>query len=382
MKNFTRVKTNEAAGFDSVKGASPTAGGKGNRGGKLTRGLKNYFRLLAEDQEPGFLAQLLKPILSVVSFFYGCGMTGLREIYRWKLLPRKRLPFPVISVGNLTWGGTGKTPLVEYLARRVIERRKTPLVLTRGYSPDEVEQLRAHLPGVRLGVGKERYGIARGMSRKERIDISILDDGFQHWKIIRDIEIVTVNALSPFGNGKLFPRGILREPPQALKRATVIVLTHVNLLGAKELEKVRSEIRLLAPHAFLVEAYLEPLFFYRARRRIRLSLDQLANQRVATFSAVASPRSFQLLLSRLEIKPVRNFEFCDHHAFTREELQEIVSVSEKSEVDEIITTEKDFYRAPEVISQMMDPLILAARLQIASGEEILTDRVFRLLGVG
>lgn len=343
--------------------------------------VKNYFRLVAEDQEPGVLAQVLKPILSFLSFFYRWGMSCLRKIYQWGLLPRKRLPFPVISVGNLTWGGTGKTPLVEYLARRIIERRRTPLVLTRGYGQDEVEQLRAHLPAVRVGVGKERYQVGRWVSRSERIDVSILDDGFQHWKIIRDIEIVTINALSPFGNGKLFPRGILREPRQALRRATVIVLTHVNLLSASELEKIREEIRRLAPNASLVEAYLEPLFFYRARRRNRLSLVSLQNQRVATFSAVASPRSFQMLLSRIGIKPVRNFEFCDHHAFTKEELAEILSVSEKSEVDEIITTEKDFYRAPETICQIMDPLVLAARLQIASGEEILNDRIFRLVGI-
>lgn len=348
----------------------------------MKNSIKNFFRLLAEDRETGIAAQVLKPVVLTLSFLYRGGVVLLRRLYEKGILPRQRLPFPVISVGNLTWGGTGKTPLVEYLARRVIERRRTPLVLTRGYGSDEIHELRTHLPGARIGVGKERYQTARNITRKERIDVAILDDGFQHWKMMRDIEIVTVNALNPFGNGKLFPRGILREPRRVLRHATIIVLTHVNLVGDKELVKLRDEIRRLAPQSFLTEAYLEPLFFYRAKKRTRLSLLQLGNRRVATFSAVASPRSFQLLLASLGIKPVRNFEYCDHHAFSREELEEIRQVSEKSEVDEIITTEKDFYRSPQTITEILDPLILAARLQIAAGEEILTDRIFDLLGVG
>jgi len=344
--------------------------------------VKNYFRLIAEDQQAGFLARILKPILNFLSFFYGLGAGLVSKLYQTGILPRKKLPFPVISVGNVTWGGTSKTPLVEYLARRIIERRRTPLILTRGYSKDEVEQMRAHLPTLKVGVGKKRYQVAQEVSQKEHIGVAILDDGFQHWKMARDIEIVTVNALNPFGNGKLLPRGILREPRQALKRATVIVVTHVNLVSPKELETLRAEIRQLAPSALLAEAYLEPLFFYRAGKRNRLSLEQLGSRRVATFSAVASPRSFQLLLMHYGIKPVRNFEFGDHHAFSRQELEEIRNVSQKSEVDEIITTEKDFFRSSQSITQVLDPLVLAARLQIAAGEEILTDRIFRLLGVG
>lgn len=345
------------------------------------KSVKNYFRLLAEDQQVGVTSEILKPLMTGLSLFYGGGSAFMHGLYQRGVLRRKRLPFPVISVGNLTWGGTGKTPLVEYFARRVIERGKTPLVLIRGYGKDEIEQLKAHLPQARIGVGRERYQVARGISQKERIDVAILDDGFQHWEMIRDIEIVTINALNPFGNGKLFPRGILREPLQSLKRAHGIVLTHVNLVSAEALTQLRDQIRQWAPQAIIAESYFEPLFFYRARKRTRLSLEQLGNCRVATFSAVASPRSFQLLLTRLGIKPARNFEFTDHHPYSIQELEEIRQVSERGEVDEIVTTEKDFYRSSKVISEILDPLILVARLQISVGEEILTDRIFSLLGV-
>lgn len=343
--------------------------------------LKNYFRLIAEDQERGILAQALKPILRGIGVVYGSGTVLVRRLYEKGVLQKKRLPFPVISVGNLTWGGTGKTPLVEYLARKVLELQKKPLVLTRGYGPDEVIQFKAHLPSVPMGVGRNRYKAAREVLSKERIDVAILDDGFQHWGIIRDIDILTVNAVNPFGNKRLFPRGILREPEDALRRATIVVLTHVNLVGPKELTQLREEIRQIAPSAIITEAYLEPLFFYRARRRNRVSLDQLGNRRVATFSAVGNPRSFQLLLRQVGIKPARNFEYCDHHVFTRKELEEIHEVSRRSGVSEIITTEKDFHRAPDAIADTLDPLILATRLEISAGEEILTDRIFLLLGL-
>jgi tetraacyldisaccharide-1-P 4'-kinase len=102
---------------------------------------------------------------------------------------------------------------------------------------------------------------------------------------------------------------------------------------------------------------------------------------VATFSGVGTPRSFQLLLANSLIKPVRNFEFEDHHIFTENELRDIKRVSEAASADEIITTEKDFYRSPELITRVLNPLILAARLRISVGEEVLTERLFRLLGV-
>lgn len=344
--------------------------------------IANYFRLVVEDREPGLLAEILKPLLSLLSFCYGVLVTLVQRLYQIQLLPSERLPFPVISVGNLTWGGTGKTPLVEYLAQRVIERRRTPLILTRGYGQDEVAQFRAHLPAARMGVGKNRNRIALEWGRKERISVAILDDGLQHWNTQRDIEIISLNALNPFGNGRLIPRGILREPLRALRRATVIVLTHTNLVSPAKLEELRKEIQKAAPSAAIVEAYLVPLFFYRASKRNRLSIDQLTNRRVATFSGLGSPRSFQLLLAHHGIKPARNFEYGDHHTFSIKELQEVRQVSEKGEVDEIITTEKDFFRSQKAITEVLDPLVLAAHLRIAAGEEILTDHIFRLIGVG
>ncbi|MBU3758860.1 MAG: tetraacyldisaccharide 4'-kinase [Candidatus Omnitrophica bacterium] len=341
--------------------------------------LKTYFRLLAEDREQGKLADLMYPMLKAASKVYARGVEARRQKFA-RQENRRRLKFPVISVGNLTWGGTGKTPLVEYIVRLISDAQKTPLILSRGYSHDEIEQYRQHLPRVLIGVGKDRYETAERAAQKNRIDAAVLDDGFQHWALERDLEIVTVNTLNPFGNGELVPRGPLREPVEGLNRADLVVLTHVNLVKPEELEAVKKKITELAPRAGIVESYLEPLFFFRARKRQRVPIERLQNQRVTTFSAVGVPRSFQLILAHSLIRPVRNFEFTDHHEYSKRDLEEIKYVSEAAASHEVITTEKDFYRSPGMIADVFDPLVLATRLSIGAGEELLKSRILRLLG--
>ena len=344
--------------------------------------LKNYFRLLAEDKQNDAASALLYPLAGFLAWGYGFGVRTFRWLYENKVLPRKKLSFPVISVGNLTWGGTGKTPVVEYLARKICAHRRAPLILTRGYSHDEVEELQHHLPMAVLGVGKDRAQVAERIQKeKKHVDLALLDDGLQHVILERDVEIVVINSLNPFGNGKLIPRGILREPLTVLKRAMIIVLTHVNLVSEDDLKKLKERLTLLAPQAQVVETLMEPLFLYRAKTRVRMPLEKLTNKRVATFAAVGTPRSFQLVLQRSHLKTVRNFEFLDHHDYNEEELLKIKQIAQSAGAEEIITTEKDFYRSRERISNTLNPLVLAARLRVVSGEEILTDRLFRLLGV-
>ncbi len=343
--------------------------------------MKNYFRLLAEEKHHDNASKLLYPVLEFASWCYGAGSSFFQGLYQQKIFKRKRLPFPVVSVGNLTWGGTGKTPLVEFLARKICAFHKAPLILTRGYNHDEVQQFEQHLPGVVLGVGKNRIQVAQRIRKEKRVDIALLDDGLQHAALDRDVEIVVVNSINPFGNGKLIPRGILREPLAALKRAMIVVLTHVNLIPSEELKKIREKIQSLAPQAQIVESMLEPLFFYRAKNRSRISIEKMQNKRLATFAAVGTPRSFQLVLQRANIKTVRNFEFLDHHLYNTKELEEIKQISQSASAEEVVTTEKDFYRSRELITKVLNPLVLATRLRIVSGEEILTDRLFRLLGV-
>jgi len=337
---------------------------------------------LAEDRQHDTASTFLYPLLGFASWCYRLGVRTFRWLYEKKILARKRLPYPVVSIGNLTWGGTGKTPFVEYLARKICAHRRVPLILTRGYSHDEVKELQNHLPMAMVGVGKDRAKAAEQIIKEKRhVDIVLLDDGLQHMVLERDVDIVAINALNPFGNEKLIPRGILREPLTVLKRTSIVVLSHVNLIKEDELKKLKDKIKILAPQVQIVETFMEPIFLYRAKTHARMPLEKLAGKRVGTFAAVGTPRSFQLVLQRAHMKTVRNFEFLDHHNYTEEELLKIKQVGQSAGTEEIITTEKDFFRSRELIANVLNPLVLAARLRVISGEEILTDRLFRLLGV-
>lgn len=342
--------------------------------------LKNYFRLLSEDKVNGPLSKAIYPVLEYLAKAYAKASFERREMYEKDPSKREKLPFPVISVGNITWGGTGKTPFVEYLAKRISEMKKAPLILSRGYSHDEIEQYKDHLPDVLIGTGKDRVKAAHAAAGRGRVEAAILDDGFQHWKLARDLDILMINAINPFGNGRLIPRGSLREPVEAVGRADVIVFTHSNLIKPDALRALKKKISDLAPKALMIDSYLEPLFFYRAKKRQRVPLEKMLDRKVTTFSAVGVPRSFQIMLANLKMKPIRNFEFIDHHVFSKSDLREIKTMKEASGSDDVVTTEKDFYRSPKEIAEILDPLVLATRLRISWGEKALMDRVAKTVG--
>jgi len=342
--------------------------------------LRNYFRLLAEDQPyVSRWSWFWKPILEIASQIYLLGLVVHRTFYKWGILKVRSLSCPVISIGNITWGGTGKTPIVEYVSRFYLNRRKTPLILTRGYGADEHKQLAKQLPEAKFGVGPNRLKEGAKALKAYACDVAILDDGFQHWQMKRDLDIVSVNVLNPFGNGSLLPRGILREPLSSLKRASIIVLTDVNLTPRKELDELKAKIHILSPKAEFIEAYREPLYFYRPESRERIQVGRLHGQRVTAFSGIGTPRSFQMLLNQIGLRTVRNFEYGDHHHYSDDELKEIVRVKEASESQEIITTEKDFYRAEKSIQKIVKPLILKVRLRLTTGEYILHQYLSRFI---
>ncbi len=343
--------------------------------------LRNYFRLLAEDQAyVNGMAWFWKPVLKIASFFYLAGLRVHKFLYSVGILKVHSFSIPVISVGNITWGGTGKTPIVEYVSRFYINRRKTPLVLTRGYGADESKLLVKQLPDAKFGIGKDRFKEAEAIIKKSPVDVIILDDGLQHWKIKKNLEIVAINVLNPFGNGSLLPRGILREPVDSLKRASLVVLTDVNLTARKDLETLKTKIRSIAGNVDFVEAHREALYFYRPESKERIPADRLQGLRVTTFSGIGTPRSFQMLLNQLGLKNVRNFEFSDHHPYTETELKEIVKTKEVSESHEIITTEKDFYRNEKEMRRIVKPLILKVRLRLTNGETLLHQNLSKFSG--
>ena len=224
---------------------------------------RTFFRLLAEDQ-PSVKrwSRVLKPFLTFFSFFYRLGARIHRLLYKIGVLKQRALDRSVVSVGNLTWGGTGKTPLVEYVARFYIHRGKVPLILARGYGEDESKELAHKFPEAIFGIGKDRVEEAKKALSVRSADVIILDDGFQHWAVKRELDIVVINVLNPFGNYAFIPRGVLREPLESLERASLVILNDVNLTSRKIVEELKVKIQAVKPSIGFVEAYHQPLYFH------------------------------------------------------------------------------------------------------------------------
>jgi len=291
---------------------------------------------------------------------------------------QERLPHRVISVGNLTVGGTGKTPAVIAIAEEAMKRGFHPCILTRGYrgkaegpcfiskgegpllgvdeAGDEASLMAEKLKGVPVVKGKHRYeagifalrnlqsfasGEPAGAGRPHVL--FILDDGFQHWRLSRDMDILLIDSTNPFGNKKLLPTGRLREPLKEMKRADIIVLTKVQK-GAEGLHAgLATEIRRYNPHAPIYSSEHLPVGL-RSLSGKDFPLDVLAGTSVYAFCGIGSPSSLRETLLKMGAE-VRGFmAFMDHHAYDSRDLQKIVGNARGCNADWIVTTEKDIMR--------------------------------------
>ncbi|CAL9134319.1 unnamed protein product [Musa textilis] len=255
------------------------------------------------------------------------------------------LPVPVISVGNLTWGGNGKTPMVEFIARICVEAGIPPLILTRGYaSGDEAKMLERHLSGTsaRIGVGANRTAIAASIferhgymkfehtlyseklsnphkfgsaSENGKVGVAILDDGMQHWSMLCDVEIVMLNGLMPWGNNHLIPRGSLREPLGALSRADIIVVHHADLVSDGQLKVIKSKMHTVdACHAVFFTRLAPSHFFEVKNQHSTLPLSVVINRVVLCVSAIGFPNAFVQAVGEIGPLLVDRLDFGDHHS--------------------------------------------------------------------
>ncbi|MDP2941247.1 MAG: tetraacyldisaccharide 4'-kinase [Candidatus Omnitrophota bacterium] len=299
---------------------------------------------------------LIKPILFILSLVYGLAVRFLSLYYR---LRPCRLPCKVISVGNITLGGTGKTVLVEYIAQFLGQQGHKVAILSRGYKRkttdyrlrttdyetmgDEPYMLQKRLPNVPVIVDSDRIRGAQRAVSEFGADTVILDDGFQQWKIKEDLEIAAIDARNPFGNRRLLPRGILREPVSSLRRADVIVLTKLNLT-APALE-LKGYLQRLNPIALIIGSRHEPKGFYPfGNAEELLSPQSLQGKNVVVFSGIADPGSFEQLIRSLGMSIALSFRFSDHHEYSPAEIAEITRQARGKAVAAMITTEKDAAR--------------------------------------
>jgi len=341
--------------------------------------MRDWVRRIAEKGPKSLGDKFVALILAFLSLGYRFGF-WVRQIYFEKdWIKRKRLPITVISVGNLTWGGTGKTPFVKFLASRLDLMGKKVLILTRGYSHDEVREYEIACPQAVIGVGKNRYDVALKKLSRELPDIAVLDDGFQHGELYRDLDIVLINGICPFGQGHLIPWGSLREPLSQLSRGQLFVITHADKISENQKSEIQNVLRRYAPNADVIEAAHVPVRLFRAKDGRELETGFIRGKGLISVSGIGFPDSFNESLQSLGGEVRRSFEFGDHYSYSSKELEEVRKLKDSSLAQEIVVTEKDYLRAPELLTEILDPLVLSVQIKIISGEKILNDRLHRLL---
>ena len=339
--------------------------------------MKDFFLEIALDKRKDPIALSLRPPLYLLSLIYGLLVRGVYWVYKLGMLPGYRPEAKVISVGNITLGGTGKTPLVEFLAAALLREGKRVIVLSRGYSLDEPRMLENKIEGLRVFTGRDRIKTAKEAQDALKPEVIILDDGFQHWRLKRDLDIVMLNSRNYFGNRRLIPRGILREPLSSLRRADVIVISKTD--SVKDVSLIKNELEQINPQALIVECAHKPECIRDARGKV-FSLGIIENKNICLLSGIADPDYFKRTASDLGARIVSDARFPDHHQYHKGDIEEIVRACRKMKVDTILTTEKDLIRLPlgEFTSDIKI-LILKIKLVITQNEESFLNRVFSLL---
>jgi tetraacyldisaccharide 4'-kinase len=257
---------------------------------------------------------------------------------------------PVVCVGNLTVGGTGKTPMVEWLARWMRERGVQVAIVSRGYGAeegalnDEALELEQKLPGVPHVQNPDRVAAARVAVGELDCNLILLDDGFQHRRLARNLDIVLIDALEPFGYGHLLPRGLLREPLSALQRAHAVVLSRADLVDEAERKRIRAIVRRHAPDAAWAEVAHRPAALIDCDGR-RRELGELHGKRAAAFCGIGNPAAFRRTLETCGVELADLREFPDHHAYAQSDITALTGwLAELDGIDLALCTHKDLVK--------------------------------------
>ena len=308
-----------------------------------------YRRIVAG--EAGAWASPVRGLLWLTAAVYGRAV-ALRNAWFDRNGPTARLPVPVVSVGNLTVGGTGKTPFVIDLVRRLDTLGFSPSVVARGYgaSPgepnDEQKLIQKNCPSVPYVSDPDRRRGGELACERFGADVIVLDDGFQHRRLARDLDIVLVDATCPFGFGHVLPRGLLREPVIGLRRAHMVVLTRCDQVSRTELARIEARLRELAPDA----AHLKCNHRVTAIERLdgTVVAGGLDDKRVVLFAGIAHPRSFLTTVTSLGAEVVGTRWFLDHHGYTLRDLRSLLHPKRFPSHDFLVTTEKDAVKLAEL----------------------------------
>lgn len=341
------------------------------------------FRELVSGQSRGIGPSVLRTALSGLEAPYWAMISARNWAYDWGWLKVSTADRPVISVGNLTLGGSGKTPLIEYLAKWFRAKGVRVSIVSRGYGAagggpnDEAMELEEKIPDVPHVQNADRLAAAKIAVEELDMELLLLDDAMQHRRIHRDLEIVVIDATEPFGYGRLFPRGALREPIGSLARADVIVLSRSDMVTEEERARIRKIALAKGVGATWVEACHAPQVL-RNHASMEFPLESLLERSVFAFCGIGNPEAFYATLRQLGCKLAGTIEFPDHHAYSKGDLTKLADAASASQAELLVTTHKDLVKigAPQLGSTRL--LALQVGLRIAQGAEALDTHLNRI----
>src|ERR1041385_1727689 len=379
-----------------------------------TEAVETFVLEVILEQRTGKAASLVRCILLVLSKVFAVAVKVRRFLYNVRILRDTTLGVQVIAIGNLTVGGTGKTPVVEKFARELRDQGRTVAILSRGYrskpppltkrvidrlflrrdrtpprvvsdgksllldsetAGDEPYMLASNLKDVIVLVDKDRVKSGRYAIEKFGCDTLLLDDGFQYWKLRgRRMDVVLIDHQQPFGNEHLLPRGTLREPPSHLARATAIFITKSDG-NAKAL---RERIARVNATAGVIECVHHPLYFEDVFTGERYDLDFLKEKKIASLTGIAQPESFEQSLVNLPCELVYSKRFADHHRFSQQEVLNVINRSKKRQAHAIVTTQKDAVRFPKLDRRDLPIYFMRVEIKILSGAKDFHDCVQKI----
>ena len=337
---------------------------------------QTYFIDLVHDKEVrGISRRLIMGVFYVFSLIYEQLVNLKLTMYRWGWAKKERLGCYVISLGNVTVGGTGKTPTAQHLAREISDMGYRVAILNRGYrakwrgevgivsdghtlkmdaetAGDEAFMLAKHLPNVPVLIGAQRAVTGRYAIEHFGAEVAILDDGYQHWQLERDMDILLVDAVNVFGNGYLLPRGTLREPLSHIDRADVCLMTKVDQAAPGAIAHIWETFRSYNQDGLILESIHQPRQFVRLSDWYEdiaaggVPVTEMEGKKVLAVSAIGNPASFEQTLADLGIEMVESMRYPDHHDYGERDMAEVLYRAETLGVEAIVITEKDAVKVP------------------------------------
>ena len=305
------------------------------------------YRKLISGASRGFGQTLLRLFLRLISCFYSAAIWLRNLMYARGLLKQHSVNAVVISIGNITVGGTGKTPLVVWVCNLLARKGVNCAILTRGYKikksklSGEPAILTRGCPAANIIVNPDRVAAAAEAIAKFGAEVLVMDDGFQHRHLSRDLNIAAIDATRPFGYGRLLPAGLLREPVASLNRAHAVVLTRCDQTTEANLAELEETLLSVNPDIIIARSTHAPVCAKSLERK-EIALEDLKSRRIFAFCGIGNPNAFLATIEKLGIKPVGSKIFNDHHHYTDGCMADIYEEARYLGADLVLTTEKDW----------------------------------------